>query len=117
MTCHQCAKPIRGRTDKKFCSPACKNHFHNQKRLRDTAHFHATDAILHHNHAVLNQLPWNGQRSITIPLSDLLPSGFNPDFCTGIFINKSNRTFRLLYNFAWTNAPGNKLWIVRKVER
>ncbi len=36
MDCLHCQKPIKsGRADKKFCTDACKNEYHNTEKIRE----------------------------------------------------------------------------------
>ncbi|MBK7409576.1 MAG: hypothetical protein IPJ40_16945 [Saprospirales bacterium] len=113
MNCLQCGKSFRGRSDKKYCSLPCKNAHY---RLRTDPHHEIlkkVDAILHRNHAILSQLPWEDKKILTIPKIYLDTHGFNFDFHTGTFTNRHNQLFFYLYNFAWRPHPENKIWIMK----
>lgn len=79
--CIECGDAINyGRSDRKFCSPDCKNRYHNRnarmaKRIRLK-----TINILDKNYSILNNMVRNGVTDMTV--SDMRLLGFNFSFST-----------------------------------
>lgn len=84
--CLECGDEISyGRSDKKFCSIGCKNHYHN--RLN-----HAADMIrervvvsLKLNYEILQRILSSGRPYVK--LTDLKKAGFSPEFYTSVLKN------------------------------
>ena len=79
--CLECGDPIAyGRMDKKFCSAACKNRYHNKvARDRHSVRLKVVN-ILERNYAILESLAEMGTTSIRI--ADISLMGFNKEFMT-----------------------------------
>ena len=114
MICLQCGRKFRGRSDKKYCSLPCKNAYHRLRKEPQLEIIKQVDKILHRNHSILSQLPWDDKKSLTLPQLDLKNQGFHFDFHTGIFINKHDQTFFYIYNYAWIALTKNRIYIIRK---
>ena len=80
-TCLECGTAIYGRKDKHFCSPRCKNRYHNreQRQRRDVRL--DTITALSRNYEILEALL--KEKITSISLSDLTQLGFNPEYVTG----------------------------------
>ena len=93
-TCLECGTAIYGRKDKHFCSPRCKNLYHNreQRQRRDVRL--DTITALSRNYEILEALL--KEKITSISLSDLVQMGFNPEFVNaiapGFFLTNQNRT-------------------------
>ena len=80
--CLQCGQEILyGRADRKFCSDACKNQYHNRRRFPHRELYQSTVLqILDHNHSILLRLWKMGVKNID--LLTLTHLGFNPYYIT-----------------------------------
>jgi len=82
--CLQCGRPIDpglGRQDRKFCSAACKNKYHNASRPMLSRHYKTKVLrILDNNNAILKKLMSMGVKSMEIATMKQLQ--FNFDFAT-----------------------------------
>ena len=79
--CLECGSAIYGRKDKHFCSPSCKNRYHNrmQRQRRDVRL--ETITALSRNYEILEALL--KEKVTSIPLQELERMGFKPDYVTG----------------------------------
>jgi hypothetical protein len=112
-SCLNCKITFAGRADKKFCSLACKN-LYNYKTRRNTKKETAPiDRILHRNREILNTLMGSAKKE-TFDRLLITRTGFKFDFCTGIYLNKEGKMYRLIYNFAWMEFSDQKILVVRK---
>jgi len=79
--CLNCGKPVYGRTDKKFCSPECKNgwHYFHEADYRKCKYWAQT--ALGRNHKILKSMIENGVDKLS--LVELQMRGFTPRLVTG----------------------------------
>ncbi len=54
-TCLTCGKPLRGRSDKKFCGAGCKNDYSNRLQREERMAMNSIDLILKCNRRVLKR--------------------------------------------------------------
>jgi hypothetical protein len=114
--CLQCETPFQGREDKRFCSAACKNKHFNilRKTTNDTTS--EIDAYLHRNHQILATL-MGEERKVTLDKLVLVRTGFKFEYMTGIYFNKENKMYRLVYDFAWMDFYDQKILIIQKARK
>ena len=112
--CPQCNATITGRTDKKFCSTACKTKHHNAIRLPDADIVKEIDWFLHNNRHILMVL--SGQKSkIMLPRIVLDQAGFRFNYFTGTYTNNKGKVYYYVYDFAWMEFSTQEIMIVRKI--
>ena len=91
--CLSCGGPIRyGRTDKKFCSDACKNRYHNQQMNKFLKIHSKVVHALDRNHKILSHCLSHGLNSID--LNEAIEWGFNPEYVTGLRRSRMRQEFR-----------------------
>jgi len=112
-TCLHCEKPFFGRSDKQFCSVACKNAYHNLER-RQTIEYRV-DTELHRNRAILQKLMPTDSPALAWPRELLEQHGFRFDLCTGMRPGPGSGTIHVVYDFEWHDA-GDRQVIVLRVE-
>jgi hypothetical protein len=112
-TCENCQKPLAGRMDKKFCSTECKNHYNNSQRKSAKTETQEIDGYLHRNRDILKTIMGNASKE-TIDRLILVRAGFKFDYMTGIYFNKENKMYRILYDYAWMEFSDQKILIVKK---
>ncbi len=86
--CLECGAPLGtfGRADRKFCSPACKNLWHNNKASGYRVFRQRIISLLDRNHMILNGLIKRGIRSID--KHDIMTLGFSPYHATSVTRNR-----------------------------
>lgn len=79
--CLECGKAMYGRPDKKFCSPKCKNHYHNSRTRYIRLYKNRIITDLQSNYTILDNLL---RLDITnIDVCDIEGLGFKPSIVTG----------------------------------
>lgn len=112
--CKVCKKELKGRSDKKYCSEACKNYYHkNLRRVTDGASFEI-DKILHRNRSILLEIIGKQKGQIKIARMQLDQKKFSFKYHTHININSQGKTFYWLYDLAWMEFSDDEILIVRK---
>jgi hypothetical protein len=111
--CLTCQKTIIGRSDKKYCSVDCKNALHAKKRQEKPDIFRETNGWLHRNHAILATIMGNSKKEM-LDKNILTRANFKFEFMTGVYFNKEQKMYRLIYDYAWMDFSDQKVLIVRK---
>ena len=101
--CLSCGGPIRyGRTDKKFCSDACKNRYHNQQMNQFLKIHSKIVHALDRNHKILSHCLSHGLNSID--LNEAIEWGFNPEYVTGLRRSRMRQEFRC-FDIQYVDTP------------
>ncbi len=94
--CPECGDKIIGRSDKKFCSDACRNTFNNNLNKDTTNLIRNTNNQLRKNYRILQQLnPTDKTKTVK---SKLLNKGFDFNIFTSIYTTKKGTTYYFVYN-------------------
>ena len=73
--CPWCGEPVVGRTDKRFCSDACRNDYNNALRREEEKKTRAVNRILGRNSRILARQLKAGRTTASVP--DLALQAFN----------------------------------------
>ena len=112
--CRLCKKIVRGRSDKKFCSNACKNEYHFRLRKSTQGVVTETDKILHRNRPILLECIGKNKKQIRISRTILDKKKFNHSYITGYYINSKEKVYHLIYDFAWMEFSDGSILIIRR---
>lgn len=111
--CPECGEKIIGRSDKKFCSDACRN-AHNNSLNRDAKNFIRTvNNRLRKNHRILEALNANDKTKVT--KSTLLKHGFLFEYITGTYTTKTGSIYYYVYDQGYL-ALDNDFYLLVKRE-
>jgi len=112
--CKICNNKIVGRSDKLFCSVKCKNYYHINLRKTNEEAVKLIDSILHRNRTILLEILGKKRLSIKVDRILLIKKKFQFDYHTHLRINKQNKTYYYLYDFAWMSFSTDEILIIRK---
>jgi hypothetical protein len=79
--CLMCGRLDYGRADKKFCSPECKNAWHNALTKKSRLYRNRILTALGRNYTILNESLDRGE--LSIDMMTLEDRGFRPCYVTG----------------------------------
>jgi hypothetical protein len=113
--CKQCKILLKGRSDKCFCSPKCKNEFNNQLKKKTRLVTAEIDGYLHRNRIILNEVMGKTTKQVVDRLV-LVRAGFKFDYLTGIHTNKENKMYRFVYDYGWMDFSDQKVLIILKTK-
>jgi predicted nucleic acid-binding Zn ribbon protein len=98
-TCPNCNDPLKGRPDKKYCSPECRAADHYEKRKQNEKLFFQVDAKLKTNRRVLKKYNTNGK---TILRREVLhKEGFDPNYFTHFRKTVTGDVYFYCYDFGF----------------
>lgn len=98
--CLNCDKPVRGRSDKKFCNDACRNNYNNQHRETMPDMVRRINSVLLKNYQLLTQqLGDDGKRKVC--REQLALRGFHFGYHTHTYTTKRGHCYYFCYNHGW----------------
>ncbi|NNF33368.1 MAG: hypothetical protein HKN68_04630 [Saprospiraceae bacterium] len=113
-TCKLCKHPFAGRSDKVFCTVKCKSTYHQKLNIATRNTTRNIDKILHRNRSILLEIMGKNAYQKKVPKFILDKKKFNYSYCTGIHINKHNKMYHNVYDFAWMDFSSGEVLIIRR---
>jgi hypothetical protein len=108
-----CQKPLRGRTDKVFCSVGCKNDYHKNIRFAAKKAAIEINGYLKRNYAILSEVLGNNLTQIKVHRNVLEKKKFRFKYHTHTHVNSKGKTFHYVYDFAWMEFSDDEILVVR----
>ena len=95
--CLECNDVLHGRTDKKFCSDACRNTYNNKlKSVAGSQYVRKVNGILSKNRNIMADL--NPEGKTRVHKSRLTKRGFDFGFVTNLYTTKTGTVYYLCYD-------------------
>lgn len=113
--CHNCGEQILfGRTDKKFCTDACRVDYNNkvkiQKRVQHPQFVKNISRILVDNYSILRRL-YTGERTV-VKQKQLTELGFNYHYITSDYRTKKGDVYRFCFDHGYLKIDDDKVLLV-----
>jgi hypothetical protein len=112
--CKLCKALLKGRTDKIFCSLACKNEYHVRLRRATAKVVRSTDKILHRNRSILLEVMGKNSKQKKVDRKILDKKKFNFHYVTSYYINSKNKIYHIVYDFGWMEFSDGEIMIIRR---
>lgn len=112
--CRLCKAPFSGRTDKIFCTIACKNEYHVRLRRATAYSVRETDKILHRNRSILLEIMGKNKTQKKVNRLVLEKKKFRFNYLTAYQLNSRGKTYHYVYDFAWMSFSDQEILITRK---
>jgi len=109
-TCLDCGDPLKGRTDKKFCSDQCRNSYNNRLNTESTNLVRNVNAILRKNRRILTEL--NPTDKTTVHKDKLVNRGFNFSYFTSTYTTQKGHTYKFCYEYGYLPIENDFYMIV-----
>lgn len=110
--CLACEKPVKGRTDKKFCNEVCRNGFNNRLKAESNNLVRNINHALTKNRRILEGLFCEHDKIVTASATQLLQKGFQFKYSTHHYTNKKGNTYFFCYDYGYLVIE-NKYLLVR----
>ena len=112
--CIECNEVLHGRSDKKFCSDACRNSYNNRlKSTTDNQYVRKVNGILRRNRNIMEQL--NPEGKIRLHKSRLEKNGFDFGFFTNTYTTKAGAVYYFCYDQGYLPLDHDYYMLVRKI--
>jgi len=116
--CFACGKPVKGRTDKKFCDDYCRNNFNNQQKSKSShsPYVRNISNILLKNRKILASLLPVEKQTINYPFEKLIQEGFIFKYHTHTYTNKQGEIYYYCFDYGYKQLENNWYMIVKRKE-
>ncbi|MCO6498639.1 MAG: hypothetical protein J5I50_13375 [Chitinophagaceae bacterium] len=115
-TCLLCGKPLRGRTDKKFCDDYCRNNYNNRLKSKTTNLVRNTNNALMKNRRILESLLPEGEEMGKVHKEKLIENGFHFKYITHLYTNKKGTTYFFCYDMGYLPLENDWYLLVKRKE-
>ena len=112
--CKMCQTPIRGRSDKIFCSVNCKTEYHHKLRKITAKEVLDINKILARNRSILLEILGKNQVQRKIPRLILDRKKFNFKYHTHLTRNIKGKLYFYCYDIAWMEFSDNEVMIIKR---
>lgn len=114
--CNYCEKPLKGRSDKKYCDDYCRATFNNEIRSATNNYIRNVNHALAKNRRILENLLPRSEQVAKINRDKLLLLGFRFKYFTHIYTNNRGSTYHFCYEYGYLPLPNNWFLIVKRDE-
>lgn len=115
-TCLYCDKPLRGRTDKKYCDDYCRNAYNNAAKAPSYNLVRNINNQLAKNRRLLEECISPGEEMAKVPKDKLLAKGFATKYSTHTYTNKKGNIYFFCYDYGYLPLEGDWLLVVHRKE-
>jgi predicted nucleic acid-binding Zn ribbon protein len=115
-TCLACNKPIKGRSDKKFCDDSCRNNYNNELKSISNNQMRNVNNALGKNRRILEELLPEGKEIVKTTKEKLLQKGFLFKYITNIYTTKEGKVYYYCYDYGYLPLDNDWYLIVRRKE-
>jgi hypothetical protein len=112
--CPECQEEFTGRSDKVYCSDACRSAFHNRKNAEETIFMRSINKILRDNRNVLEQFNPDGKASVK--REKLIDRGFKFRYFTNEYRSKNGNLYHFCYDYGVLITDSDWVTIVKRQE-
>ncbi len=110
--CLECEEPIKGRSDKKFCSDYCRNAYNNKINKESKNLIRNTNNRLKKNFKILSEL--NATGKIKTTKSKLLDKNFDFNLFTSIYTTKTGNVYYYVYNQGYLKLENDYFLLIKR---
>ena len=114
--CRECSKPLKGRTDKKFCDDYCRNSFNNKINSDSNAYVRNLNNILRRNRRILEELLPSNEELVKTTRQRMVDKGFIFKYMTHTYTNKKGNIYYFCYEYGYLHLEENWCLIVKRNE-
>ncbi len=111
--CLTCDKPVKGRTDKKFCDDYCRNNYNNHLKANCNNLVRNINNALGKNRRILESMITGNEEMSRVSKEKLLQEGFLFKYITHIYRNKKGTIYFFCYDHGYLVLENDWYLIVR----
>ena len=114
--CLFCKKPVKGRSDKKFCDDYCRAAYNNVLKSAANNYIRNVNNALGKNRRILESLLPEREATAKASRDKLIEKGFQFKYHTHIYNTKTDKTYFYCYEYGYLPLENNWYLIVKKNE-
>mgnify|MGYP006048760859 FL=1 len=115
-TCLLCEKPLKGRSDKKFCDDYCRAAYNNDLKSASNNYIRNVNNALGKNRRILESLLPEGEQMAKANQDKLLRLGFQFKYITHTYKNQKGNVYHFCYEYGYLPLENNWFLIVKRNE-
>lgn len=115
-SCLFCKKPVKGRSDKKFCDDYCRAAYNNELKSASNNYIRNVNNALGKNRRILESLLPDGEATAKANRDKLIEKGFQFKYLTHHYSTKSGNTYSYCYEYGYLPLENNWFLIVKRNE-
>jgi len=115
-TCLSCGKPVKGRSDKKFCDDYCRAAYNNDLKSAANNYIRNVNNALAKNRRILESLLTTGEPTARASRDKLMEKGFQFKYHTHLYKTKNGTTYFYCYEYGYLPLENNWFLIVKREE-
>jgi len=112
--CTSCGKPVKGRSDKKFCDDYCRAAYNNQLNSSVNNFIRNVNNALGKNRRILESLLAEGEATAKANRDKLIEKGFQFKYHTHSYNTKKGDTYFYCYEYGYLPLENNWYLIVKR---
>ena len=114
--CLSCEKPVKGRSDKKFCDDYCRAAYNNDLKSASNNLVRNVNNALGKNRRILESLLPQGDATAKTNHDILIEKGFQFKYHTSMYKAKNGNTYFYCYEYGYLPLENNWYLIVKREE-
>ena len=114
--CLSCGKPVKGRSDKKFCDDYCRAAYNNDLKSAANNYIRNVNNALAKNRRILESLLTTGEPTARASRDKLMEKGFQFKYHTHLYKTKNGTTYFYCYEYGYLPLENNWFLIVKREE-
>lgn len=114
--CLDCQKPVKGRTDKKFCNDFCRNNYNNQLKSNTNNLMRNINNALGKNRRILESFFMGEEEMAKTTQDKLLEKGFLFKYITHTYTNKKGNIYYFVYDLGYLPLENDWYLLVKRRE-
>jgi hypothetical protein len=114
MSCLCCGKPVKGRSDKKFCDDYCRAAYNNQLNSAANNFIRNVNNALGKNRRILESFLAEGEATAKTNRDKLIEKGFQFKYHTHLYSTKKGDTYFYCYEYGYLPLENNWFLIVKR---
>jgi len=99
--CLECKEPVKGRTDKKFCSDLCRNAYNNKQNSDTTNYMRTVNNTLRKNRRILSEKVEHGKGKANVHKEKLHEKGFSFKHITHTYKTQKGDVYYFCYEYGY----------------
>jgi hypothetical protein len=112
--CLTCRKPLKGRTDKKYCDDYCRNTYNNQMHSTCNSYVRHINNLLQKNRRILAAILPETSAQTKTSFSYLQEKGYVFQYCTHQIPNKKGNYYHFCYEYGYLALSESRYIVVRR---
>lgn len=115
-SCLLCEKPLKGRSDKKFCDDYCRAAYNNDLKSACNNFIRNVNNALGKNRRILESLLPEGEATAKARRDKLMEKGFHFKYHTHQYSTKNSNTYFYCYDYGYLPLENDWFLVVKKKE-